>query len=124
MEIQRTILIVEDDPGQQQIYSVALSRAGYTTIVKGDPFDGLKWLEQILPDAILIDVMLPGLSGVELLQKLRENPNGEDVPVIVATASSEVHMSDLRPYRVHALMRKPITPSHLVSEVNRIFEPA
>jgi CheY-like chemotaxis protein len=121
MELKKTILVIEDDKAQQDIYQQALKKAGYSPVVRGDALAGLNWLEQILPDLILLDIMLPGLSGIDVLKEVRKSPNGKDVPIIIASASSVYSYEDLKPYGVTAFLRKPIIPSKLVEQINSIL---
>ncbi|NJL92927.1 MAG: response regulator [Anaerolineae bacterium] len=121
MQTKKTVLIIEDDPSQQEIYSLTLQRDGYNTIVRGDAHSGLRWLEQILPDVIMLDVMLPEISGIEMLELIRKNPNGKDVPIIIATASSDVSEVMLAPFNVYRLLRKPILPRMLLEAINELF---
>src|SRR5687768_10653585 len=121
MDLKKTILIIEDDLAQQDIYQQSLKKAGYNPIVRGDALAGLSWLEQILPDLIMLDIMLPGLSGIDMLIEIRKRPNGQDVPIIIASASSAYSYDDLRAYGVVAFMRKPIIPSRLVEKINEVL---
>lgn len=121
MSYQKTILIIEDDLDQQRIYKIALNNAGYATTARKDAMEGLQWLEQILPDLILLDVMLPEISGVEMLQRIRASEHGREVPVVIVTAKGDLVEQDLREFAVSALLRKPILPSHLVETVNRVI---
>jgi two-component system phosphate regulon response regulator PhoB len=119
METKKTILIIEDDPAQQEIYRITLQRGGYSTVVRGDAIAGLKWLEQILPDLILLDVMLPQLSGVEMLAQVRLSPNGRDVPIVLATASATIGEADVQHFRISAFLRKPLLPSVLLDAIKQ-----
>lgn len=121
-DLQKTVLIIEDDPGQRQIYEISLKRGGYSVVAKGDAYDGLRWLEQILPDLILLDIMLPGISGVEMLARIRESENGRDVPVIIATANWEISVDIFDRYEISNFLRKPLTPNDLLEAVNDILK--
>ena len=123
MEMKKTILIIEDDPAQQDIYSISLQKAGFNTVGRGDALSGLRWLEQILPDLIVLDVMLPHLSGVEMLHEIRQRPNGASVPIIIATASATLTELDVATYNVAAFLRKPLLPRQLIATVEKIFNP-
>lgn len=121
MELKKTILIIEDDPAQQDIYAISLQKAGFSTVARGDAMAGLRWLEQILPDLIVLDVMLPHISGVEMLHEIRQRPNGATVPIIIATASATLTEEELEPYNVAAFLRKPLLPRQLLLTVEKIF---
>ncbi len=122
MEVQKTILVIEDDAGQRQIYELALRRSGFSVVTKNDAYEGLRWLEQILPDLILLDVMLPGLSGIDMLVRIRDTENGKEVPVIIATAHWEMSTEEYERYRVSAFIRKPISPGDMVNIVKSVLD--
>jgi two-component system phosphate regulon response regulator PhoB len=121
MDPQKTILVIEDDPAQQQLYEVALKRVGYNVIARGEARTGLQWLEQILPDLILLDIMLPEMSGIEMLKEIRSTQNGRDVPVIVVTAKSDIDFEDFDGYSIADLLRKPLLPALLIEAINVVL---
>lgn len=121
-ELRKTILVIEDDPQQQTIYTISLERAGYGVVIRGDAHAGLRWLEQISPDLILLDMMLPGMSGMEMLDMIRKTPNGRDVPVMMATASSDVDEADFQVYKIAHFFRKPTLPREIVERINQFFQ--
>lgn len=81
-----TILIIEDEPTIAGLMEFNLMREGYTTRVAEDGISGLEQALQPDVDLVLLDVMLPGMDGFEVLKKLREKSN---VPVIMVTAREE-----------------------------------
>jgi CheY-like chemotaxis protein len=91
-------------------------------VAKHDAYEGLRWLEQILPDLILLDVMLPGLSGIDMLARIRETENGNDVSVIIATAHWELSTEEFERYKVSAFIRKPISPADMVDIVKKVLD--
>jgi DNA-binding response OmpR family regulator len=117
METQKTILVIEDDPGQQEIYRMALELAGFQVVVRGQADAGLRWLEQIQPDLILLDLMLPGKSGVEMLSEIRQRPNGQEAAIIVVSAIADSERAKLAPFSVHAILEKPLAPRELIAAV-------
>jgi len=78
-----TILIVEDEPTLQETLQYNLDKAGYQTIVSGDGAEALKLAREDPPDLILMDIMLPGLDGVEVTRILRHE---QSTPIIMLTA--------------------------------------
>jgi len=119
--VDKIILIIEDEFDIQTMLSTALQRAGYKTVVRGDGASGLKWLEQIAPELVILDIMLPELDGVELLARLRETPNGEHVPVIVSSASIQHNESDFSDYNISKFLPKPVMPKQMVEHVASII---
>lgn len=83
----RKILLVEDNPQIQEIYSVTLSTADYEVEVAEEGESALKKVVDFQPDLILLDIMLPGMSGLEILTKLRTDPQygSEDTKIVILT---------------------------------------
>ncbi len=85
--VRRKILLVEDDRTLRQALAFNLAREGYDLVSAGDGESALGIARAQAPDLILLDVMLPGMSGIELLRTLRRE--GRDMPVIVLSAKGD-----------------------------------
>src|SRR5258706_1299495 len=83
------ILIVEDDPGLSELYKIALERAGFTAQITRDVITAMKLLNQFTPALIMLDVMLPGVQGLELARYIRRDLNGPAIPIIVSSALTD-----------------------------------
>ena len=83
------ILLVEDEPAIQELVAVNLTRAGHRVIRASDAESALRMVNEVLPDLILLDWMLPGVSGVELARRLRADERTREVPIIMLTARGE-----------------------------------
>ena len=81
------ILIVEDNDKNMKLVRDVLQAKGYETAEAVTGEDGVCMARELLPDAILMDIQLPGMSGVEALKVLRANPATAPIPVIAITAS-------------------------------------
>ena len=86
---KKRILIVEDEQDMAELVSMRLTREGYATDVAYDGPDGLKKAQSSRPDLVLLDLMLPGMPGTDVLKELRGDPETARIPVIVLTARSE-----------------------------------
>ena len=84
-----TILVVEDEPGIQELISYGLRQAGHEIFCAGDAEQAMKLVNDVLPDLVLLDWMLPGMSGIELAKILRRTPRTKNIPIIMLTARSE-----------------------------------
>ncbi|UUX95618.1 response regulator transcription factor [Aquabacterium sp. J223] len=83
------VLVVDDAPDTLRLLCDALADDGYTVLVAGDGHDALDRLELAVPDAILLDAVMPGLSGFEVCRRLKAQPSWAHVPVIFMTGLSE-----------------------------------
>ena len=84
-----TILVVEDEPGIQELISYGLRQTGHEIFCAGDAEQAMKIVNDVLPDLVLLDWMLPGMSGIELAKILRRTPRTKNIPIIMLTARSE-----------------------------------
>ncbi len=83
------ILIVEDEEDIAELLEYNLQRQGYTPTSVGSGEDGLNAVRDSQPDLVLLDLMLPGLSGLEVCRKLKADPTTKMIPVIMLTAKGE-----------------------------------
>jgi DNA-binding response OmpR family regulator len=80
------ILCIEDDPDMIDYIKLILTKAGYEVIGAEGGIEGLKAMDQERPDLILLDLMMPGMDGAEVLLRKKENPAVRNIPVIALTA--------------------------------------
>ncbi len=83
MPDQKIILLVEDEPVLSNLLRQRLEKDGFKVMVAKDGEEALKVLKTAKPDLILLDVILPKLSGFELMEKLREEPEFQKAPIII-----------------------------------------
>ena len=82
------IMVVEDDASLREIYSIRLAAEGYTIVTAGDGEEALAVAVREMPDLILSDVMMPKVSGFDMLDILRSTPETHDIKVVMMTALS------------------------------------
>ena len=80
------ILVIEDDSDAASLIKLYLQNDGYKVTHSPDGFEGLRLSKMINPDLIILDLMLPGLDGIEICKNLRED---SDVPIIMLTARAD-----------------------------------
>jgi DNA-binding response OmpR family regulator len=83
------ILIVEDEPNIAKLLNVRLEKVGHTTIWVADGNQAIATTRARMPDLILLDVMLPGMDGFQIVKRLKSDPQTKQIPVIMLTARSE-----------------------------------
>jgi CheY-like chemotaxis protein len=84
--IKAKILCIEDDTDMIDYIRLILSKAGYDVIGAVGGAEGLKAMQEVQPDLILLDLMMPGMDGAEVLLRKKDNPAVRDIPVIALTA--------------------------------------
>jgi two-component system, OmpR family, phosphate regulon response regulator PhoB len=84
-----TILVVEDEPAIHELISYNLKLSGYHALSAFDAEQALEMIKTVLPDLVILDWMLPGLSGVDFARKLRADKRTKCVPIIMLTARAE-----------------------------------
>ena len=86
-----TILVVEDEPAIQTLVAACLQNAGHQVVRADTAEDAIRRVNEILPDVVLLDWMLPGMSGIQLARRLRGDERTHDLPIIMLTARGEEH---------------------------------
>jgi two-component system response regulator ResD len=118
---RRTVLVVDDEPTIGEIVSRYLERAGYETTTAADGLEAVRLADQLRPDLVVLDVMLPQLDGLQVLRHLREGEDGP-TPVILLTAKGEQEdkLAGLR-NGADDYVVKPFSPSELVARVDAVL---
>lgn len=123
------VLVIEDSPDIAELIAHYLSGAGYGVTVSGNGSDGLRLAKQSPPDAIVLDLMLPGMDGLHVCQALRGEAATSAIPVIMLTARGE-EADRIRGLELGAddYLTKPFSPKELVARVaallRRVQRPA
>lgn len=84
-----SILIVDDDPGTGRLLAVLLRHIGHEAAFVNSGRKALEYIAHHRPDLVILDVMMPGIDGLEVLRRVRENPQTADVPVVMFSALSD-----------------------------------
>ena len=119
------ILLVEDEPAIQQMVGMALRKAGYDVALASDATEAQTQIAGHLPDLMLLDWMLPGISGVEYARQLKKNDLTREVPIIMLTARGE-ESDKIRGFDSGAddYVTKPFSPRELVARINAVLRRA
>jgi two-component system phosphate regulon response regulator PhoB len=84
-----TILVIEDDPDIRELLSFSLAKEGWSVIIAADGEEGLAALPSANPDCIVLDIMLPGMDGLEVLRIVKSDQARKRLPIIMTTAKGE-----------------------------------
>ena len=117
-----TILLVEDEPAIQELIAANLTRAGHHVLRAGDAETGQRIVRDALPDLILLDWMLPGMSGVEFAKRLRSEERTRSIPLIMLTARGEETDKVLGlESGADDYITKPFSPRELVARIKAVL---
>lgn len=86
---KKRILVVDDEPELVKAIQIRLQQAGYESLVACDGQEGLDKARKEKPDLILLDIMMPGMDGLQALAKLKEEATTKSIPVVMLTAKSQ-----------------------------------
>ena len=118
----RKILTCDDEKHIVRLIQVNLERQGYEVVTAYNGAEALAAVAAEKPDLIVLDVMMPEMTGFEVLEELKKNPETENIPVIMLTARSQ-DADVLRGWQsgVECYLTKPFNPMELIAFVKRIF---
>jgi len=85
----KKIVIIEDEPSLADIYKTRLELLGYTCYIGYNGITGLYFVQKEMPDLVLLDLMIPDISGAEVLEKMRSSNWGQDIKVIIISNLNE-----------------------------------
>lgn len=113
------VLVIDDDKDTMRILEAKLTDAGYQVLQAVDGKEGLEKARQIRPDLILLDVMMPELDGLSVLQHMRFDPETEKIPVIIMTAKGEKMEKLFKMEGASAYLTKPFVFKELIEELKK-----
>ena len=114
------ILIVDDEPDVVKMMERALTMEGFEVLSAYDGVAALDIAETDQPHAIVLDIMMPMMSGYETCSQLKQNPNTQNIPVLCLTSANSPEVRDkARKAGAQALLNKPILPRELAVQLNR-----
>lgn len=114
------VLVVEDDPSVRGLLHTLLTAEGYDVSTASDGLAGLVKAAQTLPDLILLDLMMPDLGGVRVLEELREDPELDETPVVVVTGQVDAVPGMRRVLGDDNVFVKPFGVAELLARVASI----
>lgn len=122
----KKVLVVDDEDSVREIYRHEFLTSGYTVVVAADGEEGLLKAGEEQPDIMLLDIMLPKMSGIEVLRALKENQLTKKIPVLLLTNLGEETIIK-EGFELGAdgyLLKVSYTPAQVVDEVKKFFEGA
>lgn len=110
------ILVIDDEPAVSSLIAEALQRDGNDVVVAGSGEEGLAALDQTRPDAVILDIVMPGMDGIEVLRRIRRDDSGLPVVIMSGWATDE-RIDAARKLGVTDVVPKPIALKNLTRAV-------
>lgn len=119
---EATVLVVDDDRVIQRLVGLNFEMKGYTVITAGDGVEGLMQARNERPDAVVLDVMMPMMDGLEVARALKADPHTASIPVVLLTARTKIDdMREGRDAGADDYVTKPFDPTELVQRVEGLL---
>ena len=114
----KKVLIVDDEPNIVISLEFLMKQAGYTTDIARTGDEALQQIDAFRPDLILLDVMLPGISGFDICQQVRQTPAWQAIKIVMLTAKGrDVEVTKGLALGANAYITKPFSTKELLAEV-------
>ncbi|MGB0542550.1 MAG: response regulator transcription factor [Longimicrobiales bacterium] len=122
IEGNRRILVFDDEPHIRRVLEVILGSSGFDVVLASDGMQGLDNLSREPVDLILLDLMMPGANGLEILSKIRANPERANTPVIILTAKGQdTDREAALAGGASDFLTKPFSPKKLIARIEEIL---
>jgi len=122
--MEENILIVEDDKFLRELISKKLIGQGFKIDEAIDGEEALKKLQELKPNLVLLDLILPGLDGFDVLQRMKDNPSTASIPVLILSnlGQKDEIEKGLKLGAVDFLVKAHFTPEEIVQKIKQVFE--
>ena len=121
---RKVVLVIEDDLPSRRLYASELLRAGFDVVEAHNGLQAVEKATDVMPDAIVTDLGLPGIDGFELCRRIHRDPRLNRIPYIAITGRyfSEADIARAHREGCHAVLIKPFVGDDLIAEVRRVLE--
>jgi len=122
--MEKTILIIEDDKFLRELISQKLIKEGYNISEAVDGEEGIKKIKEEKPGLVLLDLILPGIDGFEVLTKMREDPSLSSIPVIILSnlGQKEDVERGLKLGAADYLIKAHFTPGEIIDKIKAVMK--
>ena len=120
---KRTVAYIEDEPAVQRLVAFWLEDAGYRVVLAEDGVAGLELVRAERPDLVVTDALMPKMTGDELVEALRADPDLRAIPIVMATAAaSPLRVRKMTALGCRAVIAKPLEESSFLAAVAAALE--
>ncbi|WP_374064046.1 response regulator [Streptomyces himalayensis] len=116
------MLVVDDNKVIRQLIRVNLELEGFEVVTAADGAECLDVVQQVRPDVVTLDVVMPRLDGLRTAARLRSEPRTRDLPLVIVSACTQYEVENGLDIGVDAFLAKPFEPAELVQTVRQLIE--
>ncbi len=121
MAQQKKVLIVEDDVTLRQIYKEYLEQQGFEVSIAVDGEEGIRQIKAVKPDIVLLDLIMPKVSGFEVLEAVKNNEDTKNIAILVMTNIYSDTEELVKKGAASCLMKSDVTPDKVLKKINEIL---
>jgi DNA-binding response OmpR family regulator len=123
MKTKQRVLVIDDDPAALRLTGYIFQRAGYEVHEAANGTEGLAKVEEVKPDLVILDVMMPDVSGLEVCQQLRDRSGTAQLPIIMLSAKGQVN-DKISGFQAGAddYVPKPVAPEELLVRARALLQ--
>jgi CheY-like chemotaxis protein len=116
-----SVLVAEDDTDTRLLLQTLLEMSGFTIVPAADGAQAIHWLAHFTPDVILTDLMMPNVSGLELIVHVKSDARLAKIPVVAVTAYGSGELRQAMAAGADATLQKPVDPGHLMAVLRQVL---
>jgi DNA-binding response OmpR family regulator len=119
----KRIVVIEDDPEMIELVKLILAKDGFKVTGAGNGREGLETIQEVVPQVVLLDLMMPDMDGWEVYQSMKANDTMKNIPVIIITAKAQSidKVLGLHIAKVDDYITKPFSPTELLNSVRKVL---
>ncbi len=119
----KKILFIDDNPTDRALISKLLTKYGFQVLLAEEGAKGLSMAKDQHPDLIVLDILLPHISGIELCKEIKKNPSTANIPIIFYTSiDTPKDLINFQSYGAQDYIQKNMPPEELVASINSILK--
>ena len=120
---RRVVVCIEDEQDVTELIRIIVQRQGFEFKAESTGEKGLQTVQQTKPDLVLLDLMMPGLDGWTVYDRLKADPETAHIPIIVVTARAyyDPRVAQMRTANADNLVTKPFGPAQLIETIDRVL---
>lgn len=121
--MKKVILMVEDEDLVARMYQKSMQNDKFEVVIALNAREGIMKAEELLPDLIIMDIMMPGTNGIQAVEELKANPRTKHIPVIVLSNLSGKHDVEVAKEKgaEDYWVKKEVSPSEIISRVSKLI---